>query len=470
MVTDPGHPPRSAAATGTAVATGTTPQDASFPPPGLPGLDPAWSRLVIATDADGLERTWHVLDSAANGANGAAGTAATGSAGTILCVHGNPTWSYAFRSVLADPPPGWRVVAPDHLDMGYSQRTGTHRPLARRIDDLVRLTAAMGVDDGPVVLLAHDWGGPIALGWALAHREQLAGLVLTNTAVHQPEDSSAPRLIRAARLPGVLDNVTVRTATFVRGTTGLARPALDPRTRAAYAAPYDTPARRRAVGGFVRDIPLDPDHPSAATLDAIAAGLSELTEVPALLLWGPEDPVFSDRYLHDLEARLPQADVHRVEGASHLTPEDADLAGALRRWLPVRVEGQDATAADAELDPGRARSQPNPRLQTRILPLNPGETRMITTSLRRSLVSVAEPAVPGWRLYIDEEEYPNLLARVDGYFLAFLLPSGRRDVRLVYDPASQRLGLYLTLLTLGLAAFAGGRRVAGFLPGRGGGW
>jgi olefin beta-lactone synthetase len=306
---------------------------ASLPPDGLPGLAPRWSRLVRALDADGRERTWHVLDTAA----GVAGT----TTGTILCVHGNPTWSYAFRGVLAAPPDGWRVVAVDHLDMGYSERTGTHRPLARRIDDLDRLTDALGLD-GPVVLLAHDWGGPIALGWALAHRDQVTGLVLTNTAVHQPADAAAPALIRSARARGMLDAATVRTPTFLRGATALAGSEVSAAVRRAYAAPYAGADRRKAIAGFVRDIPLEPDHPSAATLDDLAERLGELIDVPALLLWGPADPVFSDRYLHDLEARLPQADVHRAEGASHLTPEDIDLADALRRWLPVRVGGGEA--------------------------------------------------------------------------------------------------------------------------------
>ena len=309
---------------------------ATLPPPGLAGLDPAWSRLVTAVDADGIERTWHVLDTeVASGRSGGDDTEVA-AGGTVLCIHGNPTWSYAFREVLAAPPAGWRVVAVDHLDMGYSERTGTHRPLARRIDDLGRLTAALELT-GPVVLLAHDWGGPIALGWALEHRAQVAGVVLTNTAVHQPEDAPAPGLIRSARLPAMLETVTVRTPTFLRGATALSRPSLPPAVRDAYAAPYGDAERRAAIGGFVRDIPLEPDHPSAAVLDRLAGRLDELAEVPVLLLWGPKDPVFSDRYLHDLEARLPQADVHRVEGASHLTPEDADLAGALRRWLAARV-------------------------------------------------------------------------------------------------------------------------------------
>ena len=323
--------------------TSTAP--ASLPPTGLPGLDPAWSRLVTVPDADGTSRTWHVLDTHAD-----AGPAdLAGHTGTLLCVHGNPTWSYAFRDVLAEPPPGWRVVAVDQLDMGYSQRTGQHRALSRRIGDLSRLTTALSLR-GPVVPVGHDWGGPIALGWALAHRSQVAGAVLTNTAVHQPGDAAAPSLIRAVRLPGVLDALAVHSTGFVRGATALARSRPPRAVRSAYAAPYADTDRRAAIGGFVRDIPLEPEHPSAPTLDAIASGLTALADVPVLLLWGPGDPVFSERYLHDLEARLPYADVHRAAGAGHLITEDIDLAAALRTWVAARLD-----PTGAEVSRGRPR-------------------------------------------------------------------------------------------------------------------
>ena len=102
---------------------------------------------------------------------------------------------------------------------------------------------------------------------------------------------------------------------------------------AAFAAPYATPDRRAAVGAFVADIPFEPGHPSAQVLDAIAEGIRTL-DVPVLLLWGPGDPVFSDRYLNDLVARMPQADVHRYEGARHLVSEDApSLIGDLLTWV-----------------------------------------------------------------------------------------------------------------------------------------
>lgn len=299
---------------------------ASTPAPGLPGLDPAWSRIVDVVDADGVKRGFHVLDSHAPP------DAGTPLAGTLLCVHGNPTWSYLWRALVAAPPHGWRVVAVDQLGMGYSERIGEVRRLAQRVDDLGRLTEALGID-GPVVTVAHDWGGPVSLGWALAHRDQLVGVVLANTAVHQPAGSPAPALIRLARTPALLRTVCEQTPTFVRATTTVSRPRPPAAVRDAFAAPYGTAERRRAVADFVADIPLEDDHPSMPTLTQIASGTSDL-DVPVLLAWGPADPVFSDLYLRDLIARMPHADVHRYEGASHLVTEDAPAFFAdLRLWV-----------------------------------------------------------------------------------------------------------------------------------------
>ena len=273
--------------------------------PDLPGLDPAWSRTV---DIGGVRM--HVLERPARDVPRV----------TLLAVHGNPTWSYLWRRLLAEAPDDWRVIAVDQIGMGYSDRPGGMRRLADRVADLGRLTDALGVT-GPVVTVAHDWGGPVSLGWALAHRDVLAGVVLANTAVHQPERAPAPTLIRLARSRPLLDAVTRRTPTFLRGTTLMSRD-MPADVARAFRAPYPDAASRVAIGDFVADIPLSSDHPSAATLDAIAEGIRAL-DVPVLLAWGSDDPVFSDRYLRDLRARMPHADVHRYEKARHLVTEDA---------------------------------------------------------------------------------------------------------------------------------------------------
>ncbi|MGY1591420.1 alpha/beta fold hydrolase [Geodermatophilus sp. SYSU D00708] len=315
--------------------------DAASPPPALPGLDPAWSRLVPVKDRTGVEHTWHVLD---NGVRDPAGT--------LLCVHGNPTWSYLWRRLLAAAPPGWRVVAPDQLGMGWSDRPAGPRSLAQRVADLGDLTAALGVA-GPVVTVGHDWGGVISLGWALEHRADLHGVVLANTAVAMPEGDLGPALIRLADVPGVRAAVTVGTPVFVRATTALSRPALPADVRDAFAAPYRSPSRRRSVGDFVADIPFSPGHPSRPVQEAIAEGVRTL-DVPALLLWGPRDPVFGERYLSDLRRRLPQARLHRYEGASHLLPEDApEYAAAVARWVADLGTGPVESPARPVRDAGR---------------------------------------------------------------------------------------------------------------------
>lgn len=301
---------------------------------GWPGVDPEWSREIevastSAAEKPGTVRRWHLLD---NGAQ--LSRRGLVPAGTLLCVHGNPTWSYLWRTLLAagsDPAHPWRVVAVDQLDMGFSERTGTIRRLADRINDLGDLTDALGLD-GPVVTVGHDWGGVISLGWAVAHPQQLAGVVLANTAVHQPAGSPIPAPLRLALHPAVHQWGTTTSDTFLRVTHALARPPLAPEVRDAFMVPYRGAGRRTGVGNFVADIPAGPSHPSFAALGRVAEGVRGL-KVPALMLWGPQDPIFSDRYLKDLIGRLPHADVHRFEGAGHLLPEDRDIAAPVFAWL-----------------------------------------------------------------------------------------------------------------------------------------
>jgi acyl-coenzyme A synthetase/AMP-(fatty) acid ligase/pimeloyl-ACP methyl ester carboxylesterase len=295
----------------------------------MSAVDPAWSRLIEAADAEGVLRTWHVLD------NGVAPVE-----GTLLCVHGNPTWSYLWRRLLVCADPGWRVVAVDQLGMGYSDRTTRPRAFATRIDDLEALTGALGID-GRVVLAAHDWGGPISLGWAQRHRGQICGLILTNTGVAVPAEAGVPVLIRLAHSRVLRDLVCVRTAMFIRAAAAMSWPPLPVEVRSALRAPYASAFRRRAVGDFVADIPLETNHPSRTALDRVASGLADLTTVPTLLLWGARDPVFTGASLRDLRHRLPQADVHRYSSAAHLIMEDTpELAEDAWSWVRANVSNR----------------------------------------------------------------------------------------------------------------------------------
>ena len=224
------------------------------------GIDPSWSRLLDVRSHDGETHRWHVLDT---------GTSAPGSA-TIVCVHGNPTWAYAWKSFLARFGDAHRVIAIDQLGMGYSERLdASHRPrqYRERVADLGDLIDELDIDaDTPLVLAAHDWGGAVAMGWAVQHTERVAGMVLCNTGIEVPEGRGAPKIIRLARSAPLRDLVCRRTPIFVEGTVRLSGRRISRTDRKAFRAPYRSADRRDAIADFVGDVPLVEPHPSADPL------------------------------------------------------------------------------------------------------------------------------------------------------------------------------------------------------------
>ncbi|TCL81693.1 MULTISPECIES: alpha/beta fold hydrolase [unclassified Rathayibacter] len=426
---------------------------AELPPAGLDGLDPSWSRLVDAPDAHGVPRRWHLLDTheALGGVE---------PLGTILCVHGNPTWSYLWRALAAATvaaarrgEPAWRVVAVDQLEMGFSERTGELHALADRVRELSNLTDVLGLTD--VVTLGHDWGGVVSLGWAVDHPELLRGTMLLNTAIHQPADAPIPAPLRLALASGVLGASTVGTPAFLETTLALGHPAIPAAVKDGYRAPYRSAERRGGVGGFVADIPVGPAHPSHAELERIAAGVRAL-ETPALLLWGPLDPIFSDRYLDDLVDRLPHAQVHRFEGTGHLLAEDVDYSAAVLTWLGDVTAGVQA-----------------PDVQRPTVPIEP-LWRHLDERVEDDSLALVEMAPPGgggprsvsWRLLSQRVRELAAGLRASGVApgdrVSLLVPPGADLTALLY--ACLRIGAVVVVADAGLGLRGLTRAVRGAWP------
>lgn len=113
-------------------------------------------------------------------------------------LHGNPTWSFLWRKVIALLP-GFRCVAPDLLGLGFSDRLPSMKDhsLDRHGAAIAELVEAL--DLRGIILVAQDWGGPIAAQVGARLPERIAGLVLSNTAVILP---SHPREHGSTSLPG----------------------------------------------------------------------------------------------------------------------------------------------------------------------------------------------------------------------------------------------------------------------------
>ncbi|MDR2456008.1 MAG: alpha/beta fold hydrolase [Deltaproteobacteria bacterium] len=255
----------------------------------------------------------------------------------VVMVHGNPTWSFMFRKLISSLD-GYRRIALDHLGMGLSSRpdSGYGFRLADRIRDFGAFISFLGLRE-PVHLVAHDWGGPIALGWAADNREKVASLALMNTGFKVPSGWRLPmrlKLFQGASLMSRL--LAVEVNLFLGGLIRMG--SLRPLTMAAesgFLAPYSKAAHRKALGAFIRDIPLSSGHPSREALAKASEGLGGISRKPVLLAWGLRDFVFSPAFLLDFQKKLPKAKVLPLEMAGHLLLEDEPqrILAALREHL-----------------------------------------------------------------------------------------------------------------------------------------
>ena len=248
-----------------------------------------------------------------------------GSGPVLLLVHGNPTWSFYWRELVRALRGRYRIVAPDHIGCGLSDKpppSAYPYRLSRRVADLRQLIERLDLDR--ITLVAHDWGGAIGMGAAVADPKRFARLALLNTAAFRARQ--CPLRIRMCRTP-LLGRLAVQGLNlFARAALRMAvcRPdRMTPAVRAGLLAPYDSWSHRAAVYQFVEDIPLSFRHPSYATIAEIEAGLAQFRGHPVCLIWGMQDWCFTPRYLARFLEFFPQAEVHRLADAGHYVVEDA---------------------------------------------------------------------------------------------------------------------------------------------------
>ncbi len=261
-----------------------------------------------------------------------------GSGPVLLLVHGNPTWSFYWRELIKAWRGQYRVIVPDHIGCGLSDKPDSIRypyRLARRISDLAGLVDQLDLRD--VTLVAHDWGGAIGMGAAVSMPERFARFVLMNTAAFRAQKCPWPiRLVHGPLGRWAVQGLNLFARVAAR-TTMCRRERMTPAVRAGYLAPYDSWANREAVYRFVCDIPLGPEHPSYSALCEIEAGLARFRQHPVCLIWGMRDWCFTPEFLERFQHFFPEAEVHRLEGAGHYVVEDAyeEIAPIVARFVPV---------------------------------------------------------------------------------------------------------------------------------------
>lgn len=284
-----------------------TSADDSTPAPSREGFADEYPFASHFLDLEGLR--YHYVDE--------------GEGEPLLMVHGNPTWSFAWRNLIKDLSRDYRVLAIDHIGCGFSEKPQTYAyTLEQHIENLRRFVETL--DLSGITLFGHDWGGAIGLGTAERLPNRFSRFVLFNTAAFRSK--RIPLRIALCRIP-LLGPPAVRGLNlFCRAAFLMAvekRGRMTPAVKAGYLAPYNNWPNRIAVLRFIQDIPLAESHPSYPTLVGLEEGLEQFQNSPMLLVWGARDWCFTVEFLKEFQRRFPQAETFEIPDAGHYVFEDA---------------------------------------------------------------------------------------------------------------------------------------------------
>jgi haloalkane dehalogenase len=253
-----------------------------------------------------------------------------GSGDPVLLLHGEPTWSFLYRTMIPPLAAVARVVAPDYFGFGRSDKP-------TRIEDysydfhyssIERLADVLDLREATVVV--QDWGGPIGLRLAVERPACVGPLVMIHTAIGAGRAPSPEwlrfrafvRRVGADLVPSQLVRISAVTE-------------IDDAVLAGYDAPFPTPESKAGVLAFPELVPTDHDHPSAAKMLEVRDAL-ERWEGPALVLFSDSEPNDTPAAAERLASRIPGAGpAEIVTGAGHFLQEERgeEIAARIVRFL-----------------------------------------------------------------------------------------------------------------------------------------
>lgn len=263
----------------------------------------------------------------------------------LLLLHGNPTWSFLYREVIKQVSQKFRVIAPDQIGFGLSDKPEDpeYHTLVRHIENLSSLLDELHL--GKIAVVAHGAGGPIGLGYAVAHPESIERLILCNTwslpvsGVASVKMPLGLRISNAGKIGAFLDSLlslsmasSIKSRMFHTPSDWVVE---------GYKYPFPGMGSRAGIRAFSRMF-FDPANAANTTLRWIHENLKKIS-APAELLYGAQDRILTHLPAYLLRDALgnPREPVF-VEETAHFLPEDAPgvLSETILREPPPAEDGK----------------------------------------------------------------------------------------------------------------------------------
>jgi haloalkane dehalogenase len=250
-----------------------------------------------------------------------------GSGPPLRLLHGNPTWSFLYRDVIAGLRDRFRCIAPDLPGFGLSRAptTGYGFTPAEHTEVIERVVQQLDLCE--ITLMVQDWGGPI--GFALAGRmpERFARYVIGNTWAWSMKGNRGAEVFSAFLGGPVGRYLITRRNFFVETIVPRAtRADLSERVMDMYRGPFRTPESRRPVAVLPKEI-----MAASSWLEGVERAIPQR---PALIVWPTDDQAFRDGERRRWERLLDEHETVLLEGERHYIGEDApdEIVAAVRDW------------------------------------------------------------------------------------------------------------------------------------------
>jgi len=242
-----------------------------------------------------------------------------GSGEPILLLHGEPTWSYLYRRMIPVLAARFRVIAPDYLGFGRSDKPLRIEDYTYDLHSASIRALVEDLDLRHITVVVQDWGGPIGLRVATELPDRFARLVVLNTGLFASRNWPTPGFMEWRNFAERV-GLDMPVGRIIQSATATE---LDDATLAAYEAPWPVRESKVGVAAFPLLVPISADDPNAAAMLHVMEALRGW-DIPALVCWSDGDPVFPPKAGEAMARLLPGArgEVKALTGASHMLQED----------------------------------------------------------------------------------------------------------------------------------------------------
>ena len=260
----------------------------------------------------------------------------------ILFLHGNPTSSFLWRDVMAAMAGAGRLIAPDLMGCGDSDKLPDSGPDRYTIAEHAGFLDAWidtVIPNGKIILVVHDWGGALGFNWARRHAERVAGIAYMETIV-RPMDMATewPEPVRelfgALRSPAGEEMILQKNVFVERILPGSILRDLSDDEMNEYRRPFAEPGEgRRPTLTFPRQIPLSGQPADVVEMAQAYHDWLLTSDVPKLFVNAEPGAILTGP-MRESARKFPNQTEVTVKG-SHFIQEDsgAEIGRAIADWL-----------------------------------------------------------------------------------------------------------------------------------------